>query len=77
MLRLSKQKNIQLFITTHSLETLTFLSQIMQEEEFSNQKDDVQVVSLINTQFAGFQSYNHNMETVIDYIKTESELRDY
>lgn len=76
ILRLSKQKNIQLFITTHSLETLTFLSQIMQEEEFCNQKDDVQVISLTNTELAGFQTYNYNMETVIDYIETESELRD-
>ncbi len=76
ILNLSKEKNIQMFITTHSLETLKFLSEIIEEKEFSEQKTDVQVINISNTALGGYQAFNYNMDKVINYIETESELRD-
>ena len=76
ILRLSRERNIQMFITTHSYETLKFLSEIMQEDEFLNQKDDVDVINIANTIKKGYQSYSYNIDGLIDFIHNETEVRD-
>ena len=75
ILRLSKAKNIQMFITTHSYETLKFLSEIMQEDEFNTQQDDVQVINIANTIKKGYISTNYFTNEVQNLIENESEIR--
>ena len=76
ILTLSKEKNLQMFITTHSYETLKFLSEIMQEDEFNTQQDEVQVINVANTVKKGYQSYNYSIDGLIDFIHNETEVRD-
>ena len=76
ILRLSKEKSLQMFITTHSYETLKFLSEIMQEDEFNTQKEEVQVINVANTIKKGYQSYNYSIDGLIDFIHNETEVRD-
>ena len=74
ILRLSREKNIQMFITTHSYETLKFLSEIMQEDEFLNQKDDV-VVLQIDHSPEGYDVYPYNAELIEHRIENDLEMR--
>ena len=76
ILRLSKEKDLQMFITTHNYETLKFLSEIMQEDEFNTQQDAVQVINIANTVKKGYQSYNYSIDGLIDFIHNETEVRD-
>lgn len=65
ILTLSKEMNIQMFITTHSYETLKFLSEIANEEEFISQKDDIQVINIAKTKLKGFKSYCYSLEGML------------
>ena len=75
ILRLSKEKSLQMFITTHSYETLKFLSEIMQEDEFNTQQDEVQVINVANTVKKGYISTNYFTNEVQNLIENESEIR--
>ncbi|MGL5253657.1 MAG: AAA family ATPase [Brevinema sp.] len=72
--KLSYDKNIQLFLTTHNLETLTFLPEIMKEESFINHKDDIQVIN-ISKKSDKFYSFNHSMDGLEHFITTERDIR--
>lgn len=74
LLKLSKEKNIQLFITTHCNEVLADLSKIMCEEEFAPQKEDVGIVK-ISTENKQFRALNRSMDDLESFIRTETEIR--
>ncbi len=75
ILKLSKEKNIQMFITTHSYETLTFLSEVVCEDYFSD-KANMQVINLDKTTSKGFKSYAYTMDGLSEFIETNTEIRE-
>jgi len=75
IIKISEKYNIQMFITTHSYEVLQYLSEIMQEEDFTNQKNEVSVIKIANTKKEGFQSYNYDTKDIAELIETETEIR--
>lgn len=74
ILRLSKERNIQMFITTHSYETLKFLSDVMLEDEFASQKDEVQVLN-ISHPGNEYKVYPISMETLEHNTGNNLEIR--
>ncbi len=74
ILRLSKERNIQMFITTHSYETLKFLSDVMLEDEFVSQKDDVQVLN-ISHPGSEYKVYPISMDTLKHNTGNNLEIR--
>ncbi len=73
--KLSKERDIQIFVSTHSYETLKFLSEIMGEDEFSSQADDVNILKLsnANNQHKVFYRTVSNLKS---FIETETEIRE-
>ena len=76
ILKLSKEMNIQMVITTHNYEVLKYLSEIAEEDEFESEKEDMQVINIAKTKLSGFKSYNYSMDGLINFIETETEIRE-
>ena len=74
ILNLSKNNDIQMFFTTHSYEVLKFLSEIV-NDEFSEIKDTVNVINIVNTENKGFQSYNYDIDSVKELLENDSDIR--
>ncbi len=74
IINLSKDMNIQMFITTHSYETLKFLSEVIQEEQFLEQKDNIQVLR-ISCPNGQYKTYSLSMETLEHNTENDIEIR--
>jgi AAA15 family ATPase/GTPase len=72
---LTRATNIQLFITTHSLEMLQSLTNVLKQEEFSDMQDSIRVISIVNTKKEGFQSYVRSYEGLGLAIENLMEIR--
>jgi AAA15 family ATPase/GTPase len=67
--------NVQLFITTHSVEILQSLNSVLHESDYKHIRDEVKVFTIANTKKAGFQSYGISYEGLESAIENENELR--
>ncbi|OAV68943.1 recombination protein F [Bacteroidales bacterium Barb6XT] len=72
---LIRNTNVQLFITTHSLEILQSLNSVLDTEDYKEARDDVKIFTIANTKQAGFQSYGISYEGLNSAIENEIELR--
>ncbi|GHV54469.1 ATP/GTP phosphatase [Bacteroidia bacterium] len=72
---LTRETNVQLFITTHSLEMLQTLSTVINAEAYEDVRDDIKVFTIANTAKAGFQSYGISHEGLESAIENQVELR--
>lgn len=72
---LTRSANIQLFITTHSLEMLQSLTNVLKQSEHSDMQNKVKVFSIVNTLKDGFQSYARSYEGLDLAIENEMEIR--
>ncbi len=67
--------NVQLFITTHSLEMLQSLINVLKESEYKNRRDDIKVFSIVNTAKDGFQSYARSFDGLDLSLENSMEIR--
>jgi AAA15 family ATPase/GTPase len=72
---LTRNANIQLFITTHSLEMLQSMANVLKQSENVDMKDSVRVISIVNTLNEGFQSYSRSFEGLDLSLENEMEIR--
>ena len=72
---LANVANIQLFITTHSLEMLQSLSNVLKKNEFTGMQNNVKVFSIVNTVKEGFQSYVRSFEGLDLALENLMEIR--
>jgi AAA15 family ATPase/GTPase len=72
---LTRSANIQLFITTHSLEMLQSLTNVLKRSENSDIQNNVKIFSIINTLKEGFQSYSRSYEGLDLALENEMEIR--
>jgi energy-coupling factor transporter ATP-binding protein EcfA2 len=72
---LIRNSNVQLFITTHSLEILQSLNSVLATDCYKDVRDEVKVFTIANTKKAGFQSYGISYEGLESAIENENELR--
>ena len=75
LIEFSKQSNIQLFITTHNIETLACLKTTLEKIEFENMRDYCKVFDIVKTQKKGFQAYRYSFEGFKDAIDHKTEIR--
>ncbi|MDR2472939.1 MAG: AAA family ATPase [Tannerella sp.] len=72
---LSQSANIQLFITTHSLEMLQSLTNVLKQNAYSAMRDSVKIFTIVNTQKEGYQSYVRSYDGLDLALENDMEIR--
>jgi hypothetical protein len=72
---LTRASDIQLFITTHSWEMLQSLTDVLKRDEYLDMRNDVKVISVVNTLNDGFQSYTRSFEGTDIALENGMEIR--
>lgn len=67
--------NAQIFATTHSLESLKCLNEVLQENEYNDFQEKVRCYDLVKTKLKGFQAYKYNYEGFSHALEMETEIR--
>lgn len=75
LLTFVEQNNIQLFISTHNIETLECLKSVLEEEKFKTMQDYAKVFSISKTVKSEYKSYKYSFEEFKTAIENEIELR--
>ncbi len=75
IIKLQKDFDFQLFITTHSLETLKALKEVLENEKNKDMRDEVKAINIVHTKKAGIKAYNYGFESFKKMIDTETEMR--
>ncbi|MDR0895200.1 MAG: AAA family ATPase [Prevotellaceae bacterium] len=63
------QHDIQLFVTTHNIETLSYLTQVLEEEQFAPMQEYTKVFKIAKTKLKGYQAFEYafdGMQTIVD-----------
>ena len=71
----SRMSNTQIFATTHSLESIKYLKEALEEEGFQDFQEKVRCFHIEKTKLAGFQTYKYNFESFSEALEYETELR--
>ncbi len=72
---LTNAANVQLFITTHSLEMLQSLTNVLKGSKYTDMQDSVKVFSIVNTVNDGFQSYVRSFDGLDLSLENSMEIR--
>ena len=72
---ISKEFNVQLFISTHSIETLKSLKAVLEEECNIKDQENLSVYTIADTKKEGTKAYKYSYTGFRDAIETETELR--
>ena len=75
LLSFSTQNNVQLFITTHNIETLASLKSVLDETQFENLRDFSKVFAISKTINSGYKTYKYSYEEFKTAIENDIELR--
>jgi AAA15 family ATPase/GTPase len=75
ILNISIEFNVQLFITSHNLETLECLQELLNEEEYQKHQKLLNIYSVAHTKTAGIKTYKYSYRGFKDAIDTETEIR--
>jgi AAA15 family ATPase/GTPase len=75
LLEFSEKHDIQLFITTHSLELLTHLKSLLSEENNTGKRDFIKIFNIANTTKRGYQTYGYSYEGLNSAINNKNEIR--
>jgi AAA15 family ATPase/GTPase len=75
LLAFARQHEIQLLVTTHSIETLECLTSILDEETHKAMRDYTKVIALTKTKEEKFKAYNYSYEEFKTAIEDHSDLR--
>jgi AAA15 family ATPase/GTPase len=67
--------NVQVFITTHSIESITCLKLALEEEKYIKMQELAKVFTITETTKSGFKAYRYSFEALKDAIEKETELR--
>jgi len=76
LLSFSNLNGIQLFITTHNIETLACLKNVLEEKEFGQMRECAKVFTISRTKNSGLKAYRYSFEGFRDAIEFDSEIRD-
>ncbi|MDI6049806.1 AAA family ATPase [Flavobacterium sp. XS2P24] len=75
VLYISKQCNVQVFVTTHNYETIKYLSECLVEAEYEIYKDTVKTYTVRKLQNGEHKSYGYDFEQFSNAINEDIELR--
>jgi len=68
------KKDIQLFITTHSIEVLQYLSEIVKQDSHIN-SSDLAVINIQKIENVGYKAFSYDCESFIHHIENQNEVR--
>jgi len=72
----SQQNNVQLFITTHNIETLESLKAVLEECQYEDMRDYSKIFSISQTAESKYKAYKYSYEEFKTAIENDSELRE-
>ena len=75
IIHISKELNTQLFITSHSIETMRSLKELLDMPEYSFMQEKINVFNIAHTKKAGIKAYKYSYEGLKDAIETGTEIR--
>lgn len=75
LLTFTEQNDIQLFISTHNIETLECLKSVLEEDKFKTMQDYAKVFSISKTVKSEYKSYKYSFEEFKTAIENDIELR--
>ena len=76
LLSFSNLNNVQLFITTHNIETLSCLKSVLEEDPFTSMQEYCKVFAVSRTLNSGHKAYKYSYEGFKDAIEHETEIRN-
>ena len=72
----SQQNNVQLFITTHNIETLKSLRVVLEENQYKEMRNYSKVFSISKTAESKYKAYRYSYEEFRTAIENDLELRE-
>ncbi|MCT4613470.1 MAG: AAA family ATPase [Marinifilaceae bacterium] len=75
IITISKEFNTQLFVTSHNLETLTCLKEILELQKYKDNQEDLRVYTVTHTKKAGVKTYKYTYNGFKNAIENQTELR--
>ena len=75
LLRLAKEQDIQIFATTHSIEVIEGLQQVLGQEEFAEHRDTTTCVTLQRDKDGIVRSYRYDYQQFDHCIEHGIEIR--
>ena len=75
LIQFSVRNKIQLFLTTHSLETMESLKNVLEDEEMAEYRDKVKVFKVAKTEKKGYQTYGYGFNEFQTALNSLIEMR--
>lgn len=75
ILKLSAKYNVQVFLTTHSIEVLKYLNQVLEVNDFADNKDKIMIYTIQNLFEKGHKAYKYDMESLKFSFENNIEIR--
>ena len=75
IISISKQNNIQLFITTHSHDALKYLTEVVEESDSIEDKNLVRCYTIMKLQDDTVKSYKYDFDSLEFAMETDLEIR--
>ncbi len=75
IINIANSFSVQLFITSHNIETLKFLKEVLESDKYESFQDDVGVYTVSHTKKAGIKTYRYSFEGFKDAIESNIEIR--
>ncbi len=75
IITISDEFNVQLFITSHNIETLRCLKELLDSQTYSQFQERLSVFTIYHSKNAGIKNYKYSYEGFKDAIETETEIR--
>jgi hypothetical protein len=72
---LISQNDVQLFITTHNIETLECLKSVLEDSQYENMQDCSKVFAISKTAQSEYKAYKYPYEEFKTAIDNDIELR--
>ena len=75
LVQFSVRNNIQLFLTTHSLEAMESLKNVLEDEAMAEYRDKVKVFKVAKTEKKGYQTYGYGFDEFQAALNSLIEMR--
>ncbi|ANQ51493.1 AAA family ATPase [Flammeovirga sp. MY04] len=75
IITIASEFDVQLFITSHSMETIKYLEEVLEEEEYASYQEKFGLFKVAHTKKAGIKAYQYSFGGVKSAIETNTEIR--
>lgn len=75
LLQFAVRNDVQLFVTTHNLETLESLKSVLENDDMAEYRDKVKAFRVANTKLKGYQTYGYDFDAFASVLNNGNELR--